>query len=111
MTPGKMASQACHAAKNCVLLASRRDPALLRVYQGPDFIGTQVILKAKNEGAILRAYEAAQEAGLITSLIVDKTHVIPGTAFDGNPIVTALGIGPCTKEQAHAITKRFSVVG
>jgi peptidyl-tRNA hydrolase len=111
MTPGKMASQACHAAKNCVLLASRRDPELLRVYQGPDFIGTQVILKAKNEAAIMRAYEAAQEAGLITSLIIDKNHIMPGTAFDGNPIVTALGIGPCTKEQAHAITKRFSVVG
>lgn len=110
MTPGKMASQACHAAKNCVLLASRRDPELLRVYQGPDFIGTQVILKAKNQGAIERAYEAAQEAGLITSLIVDKNHIMPGTAFDGNPIVTALGIGPCTKEQAHAITRKFSAV-
>lgn len=110
MKPGKLASQACHAAKNCVLLASRRDPELLRVYQGPDFIGTQIILKAKNEGALKRAYEEAQAAGLITSLIVDKTHVIPGTAFDGQPIVTALGIGPCTKEQAHQITKRFSAV-
>ena len=111
MTPGKLASQACHADKNCVLLASRRDPELLRVYQGPDFIGTQIILKAKNEGALQRAFEEAQAAGLISSLIVDKTHVMPGTAFDGNPIVTALGIGPCTKEQAHQITKRFSVVG
>lgn len=111
MTPGKMASQACHAAKNCVLLASRRDPELLRVYQGPDFIGTQIILKAKNEAAIRRAYEEAKAAGLITSLIIDKNHVMPGTAFDGQPIVTALGIGPCTKEQANQITKRFSVVG
>lgn len=110
MTPGKMASQACHAAKNCVLLASRRDPALLRVYQGPDEIGTQIILKAKNEGALRRAQEAAEEAGLITNLVIDKNHIIEGTAFDGNPIVTALGIGPCTQEQAHAITKRFSAV-
>ena len=110
MKPGKLASQACHAAKNCVLLASRREPELLRVYQGPDFIGTQVILKAKNEAALRKAYEAAEEAGLITSLIIDKNHVIEGTAFDGQPIVTALGIGPCTREQAHAITKRFSAV-
>jgi peptidyl-tRNA hydrolase len=110
MKPGKLASQACHAAKNCVLLASRRDPELLRVYQGPDFIGTQIILKAKNQGQLERAHEAALEAGLITSLIIDKTHVIPGTEFDGNPIVTALGIGPCTQAQAHAITKRFSAV-
>lgn len=105
-----MASQACHAAKNCVLLASRRDPALLRVYQGPDEIGTQIILKAKNEGALRRAQEAAEAAGLITNLVIDKNHIIPGTAFDGNPIVTALGIGPCTAEQAEAITKRFSLV-
>lgn len=111
MTPGKMASQACHAAKNCVLLASRRDPELLRVYQGPDFIGTQIILQAKNENALRAAHEAAEAAGLITSLIIDKNHIIPGTAFDGQPIITALGIGPCTKEQAHAITKKFRVVG
>jgi peptidyl-tRNA hydrolase, PTH2 family len=109
MPPGKLASQACHAAKNCVLLAQKHDPELLRVYQGPDFIGTQIILKAKNEGAILRAYEEAQAAGLITNLVVDKNHVMP-PFFDGNPIVTALGIGPCTKEQAHHITKRFGVV-
>jgi peptidyl-tRNA hydrolase len=110
MTTGKLASQSAHAAKNCVLLASRRDPELLRVYQGPDFIGTQIILKAKNEGALQRAYREAEEAGLITSLIIDKNHIIPGTAFDGQPIVTALGIGPCTDEQARFITKRFSAV-
>ena len=110
MMPGKLASQACHAAKNCVLMASRTDPELLRVYQGPDFIGTQIILKAKNEGALRRAHQLAEEAGLITSLIIDKNHVIPGTPFDGQPIVTALGIGPCTLEQAQHITKRFSAV-
>lgn len=94
-----------------MLLASRRDPELLRIYQGPDFIGTQIILKAKNEAALQRAFEEAETAGLITSLITDKNHIIPGTAFDGNEIVTALGIGPCTKEQAHSITKKFQVVG
>lgn len=93
-----------------MLLASRRGAELLRVYQGPDFIGTQIILEAKNEAAILRAYQEAQDAGLITSLIIDKNHIIPGTAFDGNPIITALGIGPCTKEQATAITKRFRAI-
>lgn len=109
MTTGKLASQACHAAKNCVLIAQQSDPELLATYQGPDFIGTQIILKAKNEEAILKAYEAAKEAGLIASLIVDEHHVML-PHFTGDPIVTALGIGPCTREQAHAITKRFEVV-
>ncbi len=109
MTPGKLASQACHAAKNCALIAQQYEPDLLRTYQGLDFIGTQIILKAKNEAAILKAYEAAKEAGLITSLIVDEHHVML-PHFTGAPIITALGIGPCTREQAHHITKRFEAV-
>lgn len=109
MTPGKLASQSCHAAKNCLLLAERKEPERARIYQGPDFLGTQIILKAKNEAALLRAYEEARKAGLITSLIIDRNHIMP-PHFTGEPITTALGIGPCTKEEAHAITKRFSLV-
>ena len=109
MPPGKLASQACHAAKNCAILAAQNDPELLRLYQGPDFLGTQIILTAKHEYALLKAYEKAQESGLITSLIIDKHHIMP-PFFDGNPITTALGIGPCTKEQANHITKKFQAV-
>lgn len=109
MQPGRLAAQACHAAKNCALLAQRHAPELLRIYQGPDFIGTQIILKAKNEAALQRALQEAEEAGLIASLITDQGNIYPGFS-DGEPIVTALGIGPCTREQAHAITKRFSAV-
>lgn len=109
MTPAKMASQACHAAKNCALLAAERKPDLIRLYQGPKGLGTQIILEAKNEDALRRAHEAAQEAGLITSLIIDEHHIMP-PHFDGSPIITALGIGPCTKEQAHHITKRFPLL-
>jgi peptidyl-tRNA hydrolase len=110
MSPGKLSAQTGHAFANCAIIALLNDPELLRTYQGPDFIGTKVSLKAKNEGALLRAYDEARAAGLITCLITDKNHVIPGTAFDGSEIITALGIGPCTKEQAHFITKRFSAV-
>lgn len=109
MTPGKMASQACHAAKNCIAIAQKYEPHLYETYQGPDFIGTQIILKAKNEAAILKAYDAAKEAGLICSLIVDEKHVML-PHFTGDPIITALGIGPCTREQANHITKRFEAV-
>lgn len=109
MTTGKLASQACHASKNCLLKAYAQDRNLALTYQGKDFIGTQIILKAKNENAILRAYEEALAQGLITNLVIDSGHVML-PHFDGNPIITAVGIGPCTKEQAHNITKRFGVV-
>jgi peptidyl-tRNA hydrolase, PTH2 family len=109
MSTGKLASQACHAAKNCVLLAQDTNPRLLEMYQGSEFIGTQIILKAKNETELLNAFTKAQEAGLICSLVVDKHHVML-PHFTGEPIITALGIGPCTREEAHHITKRFGVV-
>jgi peptidyl-tRNA hydrolase len=108
-TKWKMAAQACHAAKNCAIIASQTNPHLLRLYQGPKFLGTQVILRAKNEFALRRALREALEAGLITSLIVDEDHVLP-PFFDGSPITTALGIGPCTKAEADKITKRFELV-
>lgn len=109
MTPGKMASQAAHASKNCLLKAALNDPILASTYQGNDFIGTQIILEAKNEDAIRKAYEAANDENLITNLVIDSGHVML-PHFTGDPIVTALGIGPCTREQAHKITKKFGVV-
>ncbi len=109
MPPGKAASQACHAAKNCAILAAHTDPSLLCLYQGPDFLGTQIVLIAKGASDLLRAHEQAKNCGLITSLIIDRDHVLP-PHFDGNPIITALGIGPCSKDQAHKITKRFALL-
>jgi PTH2 family peptidyl-tRNA hydrolase len=103
-----MAAQACHAAKNCAILASQSDPTLLRIYQGPKFLGTQVILQARDDRALLRAQREAQKVGLVTSLVIDEGHVLM-PLFDGSPIITALGIGPCTREQAAAITRRFEL--
>lgn len=103
-----MAAQACHAAKNCCILASQSDPNLLRLYQGPKFLGTQVILEAKNSFSLLRAQREALEKCLISSLVIDEDHVLL-PLFDGSPIITALGIGPCTKQQADCITKRFEL--
>jgi PTH2 family peptidyl-tRNA hydrolase len=109
MPVGKMSSQACHAAKNVAIIAAKYNPELLRLYQGPKFLGTQIILQAKNKDALLQAHEASKEAGLISSLIIDEHHILP-PHFTGAPIITALGIGPCTKEEAHAITNRFQLV-
>ena len=109
MTPGKMASQASHSAKNCAILASKYNPELLRLYQGPKFLGTQIILQSKDERQLLQAYEAAKSVDLITSLIIDEGHIML-PHFTGAPIITALGIGPCTKSQVNHITKKFQLV-
>jgi PTH2 family peptidyl-tRNA hydrolase len=107
MTPGKMAAMTGHAFKLLTRNLHNTNPALEEAYFA-DGMGTNVILKAKNEHAILRAYEEAQKAGLSAALIVDEHHIIPDTAFTGEPIITALGIGPATREQIQHITKRFS---
>ena len=108
-TQWKMAAQACHASRNCAIHAAQHDPHLLKLFQGPNGLGTQIILKAKNTFALERALKEAQTAGLITTEIIDEHHIMP-PFFDGNPILTAIGIGPCTKEQANHITKRFELM-
>lgn len=109
MTSGKMAAQAGHAYTNCALKEFSANPTKISEYQGPDFIGTKVCLLSKNLDDLLKAYEKANELGLTTSLIIDSGHIIEGTPFDGNPIITALGIGPCTKEQVKKITLKFKM--
>lgn len=102
----KIASQTGHAFK-LLTRNLRHNPALDDAYFA-DGMGTNVILKAKNEAAILRALREAQDAGLPCVLITDENHIIPGTQFDGSEIITALGIGPACRADIHHITKRFS---
>jgi len=72
-----------------------------------DSHGTKITLKAKNLSALLKAKEEAERAGLPCALITDANHIHP-PHFDGSPIITALGIGPCRRHEIHHITKRFS---
>lgn len=43
-------------------------------------------------------------AELPYSLIIDSGHILP-PFFDGNPIITALGVGPLTKEESKILRK------
>lgn len=105
---GKLASQACHASKNTILLVSQLRPDLLRLYQGPQFLGTQIVLSAPDEAALIKAHKKALAAGLITSLIIDSGHIMP-PFFDGSPITTALGIFG-TRQQCNPITRKFKLL-
>lgn len=106
MPPGKLSAQSGHAYTDSLCSAFEQDPNRVRDYRNLDKGGSKVTLKAKNSNQLLRAYKEAKEAGIPCALIVDQHHVLP-PYFDGSPIITALGIGPCTQSECKSITKRF----
>jgi PTH2 family peptidyl-tRNA hydrolase len=106
MDVGKSASQAGHAYLGAFI---NSDPSIQAEYHSdfPQSPGTKVCLRAKNLDHILRAETEAKTAGLSTFLVTDSGCP---NFFNGEPIVTALGIGPATKEQTKQITKRFQLL-
>lgn len=108
MTPGKSASQLGHAFKLLTKNIIEDDPQTASEYFS-DGMGTNVCLKAKNLNSIERAYQEAVSAGLPCVLIIDQGHVML-PYFNGEPIITALGIGPCRRSDIEHITKRLNLV-
>ena len=106
MTSGKAASQIGHAFKLLTKNILEYDPQIACEYFA-DGMGTNVCLIAKNELALERAYEQAIAAGLFCELVIDEHHIMP-PHFTGEPILTAIGIGPCRRDEIHHITKRFN---
>lgn len=106
MDSGKIASQAGHAYLGAFVQA---DPSTQAKYHVdfPASPGTKVCLAAKNLNQLLRAKEEAEAAGIPAYLVTDS-----GCAnfFNGEPTVTALGLGPATKEQIKHITRRFQLM-
>lgn len=107
MSPGKLASQAGHAYVGAFI--STQDSQRIAEYHQelPASPGTKVCLKAKNLDHILKAKDLAQAAGIPHFLVTDSGC---SNFFDGQPIVTALGIGPATKAEVHHITKKFQLL-
>ena len=104
MSAGKIASQAGHAYLDAFLEAQKLRPETIPLYKGHH--GIKVCLKAKSLGALQRAYQQAQEAGLPCMLITDLGY----TQFEGQPTITALGIGPAKKDEIRHIVKRFQLL-
>jgi PTH2 family peptidyl-tRNA hydrolase len=109
MPSGKLSSQAGHAYTDTLWQAYDHDPDLALRYRRDGAGGSKVTIKAKNLAAILRAQRECEDAGIPHALITDRDHILL-PHFDGSPVVTALGIGPCTKDECRHITKRFQVV-
>lgn len=107
MPSGKLSAQAGHAYTDTLKKSLEEDPERFHKYFDPDLGGSKVTLSVKNENQLINTYNKIRETGVPCSIVVDKNHVLP-PYFDGNPIITALGIGPCTKDEVCSILKKFN---
>lgn len=108
MLPEKIVPQCGHAYHLSLRAAEAAEPGITDRYMGTGN-GTKICMYGKNSAQLMRAYHQAKAAGIPCELVVDRGHVIPGTPFDGQPILTAIGIGPCYVDEAAEITKRFTL--
>ena len=97
---GKLAAQVAHASVESFLRTSEKDQKnWLSENQ------KKVVLKVRDERALLEIYEKAKKAGLPSTLIMDAglTQILPGTK-------TAVGIGPAEEEKIDRITGDLSLL-
>jgi peptidyl-tRNA hydrolase len=106
MSAGKIASQAGHAYLCAFLRCQEINPDVAREYL-KDLPGTKVCLSSKNLDALLRAKAEAETSGIPSFIIVDSGCP---NFFDGQPIITALGLGPAKENQIKHITRRFKLL-
>lgn len=108
MPPGKLAAQASHAHAQTLIAYLLRHPEQAQRFQSAGNSGTRIILLAKGESQLLKAFDEAQRLDLPCALFRDSGHLLP-PHFDGSPITTALGIGPARRDVLRPITRRFSL--
>ena len=87
MPPGKMAAQAGHAFQEAFLASGSNEQEIYRKYS----VGTKIVLEATLD-ELLKTKFLLEEANIPCVLIEDSGHIFP-PHFDGNPIITALGVG------------------
>lgn len=106
MPVGKLVAQAGHAYDYTLSLAEKIDPERAQRYKTHETRGSKVALSAKNQRQLVRAYEKLKELGVTCALVADSSHILP-PHFLGQPIITALGVGPCTQKECREVTKKF----
>lgn len=109
MSPGKLSAQAGHAYTDALYQAHQTNPELFEAYRNGNQGGSKVTLYVKSETQLINTYLKLQETDIPHAVVVDSNHVML-PHFDGSPVITALGIGPCTKSQIQHITKKFRCV-
>ena len=106
LDPGKLAAQTGHCFDDSKEHARLIDPERAESYRDRTRGGSKVVLEAKNANQLIKAYAQARKLGLPCALIVDQHHVLP-PHFTGKPVITGIGIGPCTKAECRDVTKKF----
>lgn len=110
MPAGKLSTQSGHAYTDTLFECLDSDPQKALSYRRNNSIGgSKVTIKCKNLGQLERAARECAEAGIPHVVVTDRDHILL-PHFTGEPVVTALGIGPCTRAECRHITKRFQSV-
>lgn len=108
MDVGKVAAQAGHAYTDTLKVAETINPELVKNYRNEFTGGSKVTLQTKKENDLIKSYLQLREMNIPCSIVVDRNHIHP-PHFDGSPIITALGVGPCTQEESKKVLKKFQV--
>jgi peptidyl-tRNA hydrolase len=106
MTAGKLAAQATHASRLSLLKYLKQNPTYADDFINNNHCGSTVVLSGKNLFSLLKAREQAIKLDLPCALFTDSGHIFP-PHFNGDPIVTALAIGPALKAEIYPITRKF----
>lgn len=108
MTAGKLCAQSGHTFEMAYKNAEIERPDVTSQYKGTGN-GTKICMLARNLGQLIRAYRDCQTAKIPCRLIIDRGSIML-PHFDGNPIITALGIEPVYKDEIAHITKRYKLI-
>lgn len=104
MSSGKAMAQAGHAYVDALMsgIASGHPDSIAYASERP---GTKITLAADIETIIAMA-RTLEAHSIPHALIVDSGHIEP-PAFDGKPIVTALGVGPLLTARSRKLMRRL----
>lgn len=96
MSPGKIATQAAHAAVSSALLAKSKKKSWFSKWSSEG--QKKIVLKVKSLNELKELKKKASALGIPNELIRDAgfTEVVPGT-------ITALGIGPAPDEKINKV--------
>lgn len=103
LSAGKMAAQVAHAAVNCALSCKKRKPSHFEGWYSEG--QKKVVVKVQDLNELYQIKQAAEDAGLVTSLIIDAgmTELPPNTT-------TCLGIGPAPSTEVDRVTGRLGLM-
>ncbi len=97
---GKLAVQVAHASVGAMVKSHKDD-----IKKWESVGQKKVVLKVKDKDELLKYNRLAEDAGLVTSIIIDagRTVVEPGT-------MTCVGIGPDSEEKIDKVTKELKMI-